>query len=99
MSDETQEALKIHFHMGENIINELETEEYEALERAQDGEIKLYRIRPLIARFLANDDNSRMDHAKAMKLLAKLKVSQWKQVFESFMQAIKDSTVPKENGG
>lgn len=90
---------KLHFHLREDLINTLEWSEYEALERAQDGDLKLYQIRPLLARFMANEDNTSMDHVQAMRVLAKIPMVQVPDVIKSFMDALKDKTVPKENGG
>lgn len=98
MADETQEAPKVHFHMSEGVVNSLTWEEYEALEMAQEGELKLRLIRPLLARFVVDGENKPMDHARAMKLLAKLQITQVKSVLESFMEALKEKAVPKENG-
>ncbi|TXH55819.1 MAG: hypothetical protein E6Q97_07960 [Desulfurellales bacterium] len=96
---ETHEALKIHFHMNEEAINALTWEEYEALELAQDGQMKLYKVRPLLARFMVDDSGTPLDHQQAMKLLGKLAMNQIKDVLEGFMNALKEKAVPKENGG
>ena len=34
--------------------NKLYREEYETFERAQEGDVKLYRLRPILARFMLN---------------------------------------------
>lgn len=97
--NETPEApLKIHFHMNEQLVNALTWEEFESLELAQDGQMKLYRIRPLLARFMMNGDGQVMDHGKAMLLLGKLPINEITGVINQFMAALKESTVPKENG-
>lgn len=95
---ETQEALKIRFHFTEQSTKSLTWEEYEALERAQDGEMKLYLIRPLLARFVVDEEGAAVSHARAMKMIAKLELTQVKDVIQSFMEALKEQAVPKENG-
>lgn len=101
MKSETQEAPKkqIHFHMREDLINALTWEEYEALELAQEGELVLHRIRPLLARFVVNDENIPVDHKAAMRLIAKVPMDQIKDVIAAFLDALKEKAVPKENGG
>jgi hypothetical protein len=95
MSDE---VTKLKFRMSENMMNALTTEEYEALERAQDGEIKMYRLRPVFARFVVEEDSSPMDHAKAMRLIGEVPISQIGEVVKGFMRALQGAVIPKENG-
>lgn len=89
---------KIHFHLNETIVNALTWEEYEALERAEDGELKLYQIRPVLARFLANEDNSPVEHKIAMKQLAAIPVQQIPEIIKQFMDDLRRAAIPKASG-
>ena len=91
--------MEIHFHLGVNTVNTLTWEEYETFERLQDGEaLKLYRLRPVLARFVVDDNNLPVSHADAMKALGKVSMPQIKDVVAQFMANLKDSTVPKVSG-
>lgn len=92
------EVLKLRFHIAKDIVNRMEEEEYEAIEMAQDGDVKMYRLRPLLARFVVNEDGSPMDHKLAMKVLGKITLGDWGEVINAFVTAMRDSTVPKANG-
>jgi len=95
---EDQVKKTYRFHFTEAVVNSMTEEEYEALERAQDGDVKMYLLRPLLARFMANDDLTPMDHAQAMKLIGKMPLLSIKDVIQEFMDAMKEKAVPKENG-
>jgi hypothetical protein len=91
--------MEITFHLTEESINGLAWEEYEVFERVQDGEaIKLYRLRPVLARFMVDDNKQPLKHADAMKLLAKVEVKQIAEVVTSFIEGLTNSTVPKVSG-
>ena len=65
--------MEINFHLTEESVNGLSWEEYEVFERVQDGEsIKLYRLRPVLARFMVDDKVQPVEHDKAMKILSKI---------------------------
>lgn len=90
--------MNIHFHMDENKINDLAWEEYEAIEMAQEGRVKMHKLRPLMARFMVDDDNQPLDHEKAMGVLGKLPIGQLPELMKAFVDGMKVSMVPKENG-
>lgn len=93
------ENLQINFHLTEGSINSLSWEEFEVFERVQDGEsIKLYRLRPVLARFMVDEKVQPLEHAQAMKILSKIPMAEIKDVVTAFMEGLKNSTVPKENG-
>lgn len=93
------EVTKIHFNFTEQIINTMTTEEYEAFERAQDGEFRMYRLRPVMARFMVNGDGQTpINHDRAMKVLGDLPFVKQKDVIEAFTNALQNKTVPKANG-
>lgn len=95
MSDEVE---KIRFRMTENVMNSLSTEEYEALERAQDGDIKMYRLRPVFARFVVDEYGMPVDHNKAMKMIGTVPIAQIGEIVKGFMSALQGAAVPKKNG-
>ena len=91
--------MEINFHLTEESINGLSWEEYEVFERVQDGEaLKLYRLRPILARFMVDEKSLPIKHADALKTLAKIKMNEIKDVITAFMEGMQNSTVPKVNG-
>ncbi len=90
--------MEIHFLINEQSVNNMTWEEFETFERAQEGDMKLYRLRPILARFMTNGGNLPVEHDKAMKVLAELPVSKIKETIEIFMNTLKEGTVPKANG-
>lgn len=90
--------MDIQFLINEKSVNEMTWEEYETFERAQEGDVKLYRLRPILARFMLNGNNDFMEHDKAMKILSKIPVGKIKDTIEMFMNSLKGSVVPKANG-
>jgi hypothetical protein len=89
---------EINFFVSKDIFESLSLEEYEAFERAQDGDVKLYQMRPVLARFMVDEKNKAVPHAQAMKVLGKLPVSKLRETMEKFMEAMKVSTVPNASG-
>ena len=65
---------------------------------AQEGDIKLYRIRPLIARFMVDENQSPLPQVSAMKLLSVVSLDQVPIVIKQFMDTLKDKAIPKESG-
>ena len=90
--------MQIEFLINEKSVNEMTWEEYETFERAQEGDLKLYRLRPILARFMLNGNNDFMEHDKAMKILADIPVAKIKETIELFMNSLKGSVVPKASG-
>ena len=89
---------EIHFLINEKSINDMTWEEFETFERAQEGDMKLYRLRPILARFMTNGNDLPMIHKDAMKILGTLPVSKIKETIEIFMSTMRDGTIPKVNG-
>ena len=73
-------------------------EEYETIELAQEGDVKMRRLRPLVARFMVGEDNQPLPHPQALAILGKLPMDEVKDVFEQFASAMKESAVPNANG-
>ena len=91
--------MEINFHLTEDSINGLSWEEYEVFERVQDGEsLKLYKLRPILARFMVDENTKPIKHADALKTLAKVKMNEIKDVVSAFMEGMQNSTVPKASG-
>jgi len=91
--------MDINFHLSEDVVNQLTWEEYEAFERAQDGEsIKLYQLRPVLARFVVDENKKPIPHEKAMKQLGKVSMPQIKDVVTAFMSSLSNSAIPKGIG-
>ena len=78
-------------------IEALTWEEYEYFERAQDGEAKLYQLRPVLARFMVDGDRKLLSHDRAMKLLGKVPVMQIQEITKRFYETMKGAAIPKEN--
>jgi len=89
---------KIHFHVADDVLKSLTWEDYEALEMAQEGDMKLHKLRPLLARFLVDDNLVPLAQPAAMKLIAKVSMDQVPEIIKSFITALKDKAVPKESG-
>jgi len=89
---------KIHFHITDDVLKHLTWEDYEALEMAQEGDLKLHKLRPLLARFLVDDNLKPLSQPAAMKEIAKVSMDQVPDVIKSFITALKDKAVPKESG-
>jgi hypothetical protein len=90
--------MQIHFHINENLVNELTWEEYEAFEGAQDGKIKLSQLRPLLARFMVDEAQRPLPHASAVKQLGTLPLAEIKEVFQKFSEALTGAAVPNLSG-
>jgi hypothetical protein len=73
-------------------------EEYEAIEMAQEGELKLRRMRPLVARFMIDEQGGSIPHKQALDILGKLPLEEVKDVFTKFAEALQDTAVPKASG-
>jgi hypothetical protein len=89
---------EINFLVTKDVFESLSLEEYEAFERAQDGEVKLYQMRPVLARFMVDEKNKPVPHTQAMKVLGKLPVSKLRETMEKFMEAMKAGTLPLPTG-
>ena len=96
---ETLEApatIKLHFHFSDTLVNDLTWEEYETFETAQDGDLKLSRLRPLMARFMVDEKLKPIPHPTALKTLGKVPMNEIQFVIKDFMSSIMDAAVPKE---
>ena len=89
--------MEINFFITKETIEQMSWEEYEAFERAQEGELQLYRLRPVMARFMTNGNNKLLPRKKAMAMLGELPLSEIQTVLEAFTGAIQDGVIPKEN--
>jgi len=90
--------MQLHFHTNPTLFKQLPEEDFEAIERAQDGEVRLYRLRPLIARFMVDDQNQPLTHEAAMKQLGRIPTGEWDEVIRQFADAFRDAAVPNTNG-
>ena len=90
--------MEINFLITEQSVNDMDIVDYEAFERAQDGDVKLYRLRPAITRFMVDKDNKPIPFDEAIKVSSKLKVKDMKNFIQKFFEVMKQSAVPKANG-
>lgn len=90
--------MQIIFNITEKQVNDMEASDYEAFERAMDGEFKLYRIRPAICRFMVDEKNNPIPYQQALKISEKMKLGQVKEFLEKFFETMRLSTVPKMSG-
>ncbi len=97
MKNEAQDVQRIRFHLSEERINSLTWEEYEVIESMQDGDLKLYRLRPVLAKFVVDENQKPVPIPQALKQIGKVPINQLKQVLESFTLDLQEGTVPKEN--
>lgn len=83
----------------ETIMHDITIEEWEAMERAQDGDAKIYRLRPVLARFVVGEDGKLIPQEQALKEMGKIPFDEFmKDVFTAFFDALKDSAVPNASG-
>jgi hypothetical protein len=73
-------------------------EEYETIELAQEGNVKLRNLRPLVARFMVDEASKPLPHKAAMAELGKLPLDEINDVFTKFADAMRDTAIPKANG-
>jgi len=90
----------IRFLINKSTIQkDLTTEEWEGLERAQDGEARVYLLRPLLARFVVDDKGKPVPKELALRQLGKIPVDEFlKDVVYAFVNAMKESAVPNASG-
>lgn len=88
----------VHFRITKELIESLPEKDYETIEMAQDGEIKLYKLRPLLARFVADANGNPIAHTTAMLQLGEIPLTQWGDVVNQFANALKGTTVPNMSG-
>ena len=91
--------MDIHFHITKELFEDLPEELYEVYEYLQDGEsVKMYRLRPFLAYFMADDNNKPLTNAAAMKILGKLPASKYGDVAKEFAASLSEMAVPKVSG-
>jgi hypothetical protein len=88
----------IRFHVSEAGIKGLTLDDYEAMERAQDGDVKMYRLRPLIANFVVDEEGKPVELKAALQQLGKLTMDQVADVLQGFFEAMKEQAIPKGSG-
>jgi hypothetical protein len=77
----------------------ISTKEFEALEMAQDGDVKVYRLRPILARFMVDEEGKALTKAQAMRVTDDIPIAElMADVFPAFFRAIQDAAVPKASG-
>ena len=86
-----------YFFITEDAINEMEAKDYEAFERAQDGEFKLYRVRPAIARFMVDKDNKPIPYTIALKQSEQMKIKKVNKFITAFFEVMQNKAIPKES--
>ena len=89
---------EINFHITEESMNQMTWEEFEAFERVQEGDVKLFRLRPVLARFMTNGNGTYLEHKKAEKILGSLPMNKIQETIELFMDVVRERAVPKANG-
>lgn len=69
------------------------------MERAMDGEPRIYLLRPILARYLIDEGGMYIPQAAAMKRLAKLPLDEFlDDVFKPFFEALNETAVPNVSG-
>jgi hypothetical protein len=90
----------IRFQINEETAyKQIATEEWEAMERAQDGDVKIYRLRPVLARFMVDEEGKPLTQEQALKISGKMPFDEFMgDVFPAFFEALRSAAVPKANG-
>jgi hypothetical protein len=86
--------MQIRFYINKALLESMAEEEYEAIEMAQEGEVKLYRLRPLMARFMVDENRKPLSHDLAKKILGKVPLGEFSSVTMQFVDAFKELAVP-----
>ena len=89
---------KINFVIDGKVVEKMPEEDWEAIERAQDGDVKLYLLRPFFSKFLVDEQGKSIPYAQAFKMLGKVPLDDWKDIIQSFTDALQNASVPKANG-
>jgi hypothetical protein len=90
--------MQLRFAITKDLLDTMTEEEYEAIEMAQDGQTRLYRIRPLMARFMVDEQGQQLNHEAAKQQLGKIPMGEWADVTSQFVNAFRDNAVPNANG-
>ena len=95
----TDEVVKLNLYITKELIEAMPEEDYEVIERVQDGEpLKLYKFRPLVAGFMRDDAGKPMTRPAALKVLGKIPVGKWGDVAKQFAEALTGQAVPLGSG-
>jgi hypothetical protein len=89
---------EVHFYITKEKIEALSVADFEAFERVQDGDTKIYRLRPAMCQFMVDENNVTVPIETALKITEKFSMGQLKEFVEQFFEAIKLASVPKANG-
>jgi hypothetical protein len=92
--------ISIKFQVNaETIYKEISTEEWEAMERAMDGSPRIYQLRPILARFVIDEDGKRLTQEQGMNLMRTLPIHDFLQdVFPTFFKTLQEGAVPNGKG-
>jgi hypothetical protein len=88
---------QIHFHFTQDTLKSLTTDDYEAFERANDGELRIYRLRPVMARYMVDEQLQPIPYNVAYKSL-NMPMQEFIPVMQSFFEALNGAAVPNGNG-
>ena len=84
---------------GGTIYREISTPEWEAMERAMDGHVRVYQLRPILARFVVDEEGARLTQEQGMKIMDALPIHDFlHDVFPAFFTALREGAVPNGNG-
>ncbi len=90
--------MQLRFSMNKELLNSMTEEEYEAIEMAQDGQARLYRLRPLMARFMVDEQGQSLPHEAAKRQLGQIPMGEWADVTNQFANAFRETAIPNANG-
>ena len=90
--------MEIRFFITEQSVNDMDIVDYEAFERAQDGDVKIYRIRPAVCRFMVDENNIPIPYNQALKASEKMKLKDFKDFINKFFETMQGSAIPKSTG-
>lgn len=90
--------MDVFFDITAEQVNSMSIEDYEALERAQDGEIRIYRLRPVLCRFMVTEENKPIPFDEALKITSKFGFKEFGEFASKFFAAMKEKAVPKASG-
>lgn len=90
--------IKLRFRLDPSEIKTWPEKDYEAIERAQDGEARLYLLRPIMAKHMIDRDDKPIHPSAALRLLGEIPLEDWPGVIQSFIEGVRDAAIPNAKG-
>lgn len=91
------EVIKLRFNLTKEVIEAMPEDDYEIIERIQDGEApRLYKLKALFSNLMLDENGAPIPITQAKKILGKIPVGDWGGVVQKFGDSLQGATIPKE---